>query len=63
MINSLRLEKQRMIEEWRQMGNEALTVWAERGAQKPAVFAPAESEWPAGGKKNGIGTAPWVGSK
>ncbi|MBK8538143.1 MAG: hypothetical protein IPL59_25490 [Candidatus Competibacteraceae bacterium] len=52
-----------MIEEWRQMGNEALTVWAERGAQKPAVFAPAESEWPAGGKKNGIGTAPWVGSK
>jgi hypothetical protein len=55
--------ERRMIEELRQMGNEALTAWAERGVEKQAVFAQAESEWRAGGKKNCIGTAPLVGSK
>ena len=55
--------ERRGIEERRQMGNEVLTAWAERGVEKQAVFAQAESEWRAGGKKNCIGTAPLVGSK
>jgi hypothetical protein len=55
--------ERRMLEELRQMGNEALTAWAERGVEKQAVFAQAESKWRAGGKKNCIGTAPLVGSK
>jgi hypothetical protein len=52
--------ERRMIEELRQMGNEALTAWAERGVEKQTVFAQAEPDWRPGGKKNFIGTAPLV---
>jgi hypothetical protein len=43
--------ERRMIEELRQMGNEALTAWAERGVEKQTVFAQAEPDWRPGGKK------------
>jgi hypothetical protein len=52
--------ERRMIEELRQMGNEALTAWAERGVEKQAVLAQAEPDWRPGGKKNCIGTRPSV---
>ena len=55
--------ERRVIEELRQMGNEALTAWAERGVERQAALAQAEPEWRPGGKKNCIGTAPLVGSK
>lgn len=41
----------RVIEELRQMGNEALTAWAERGVEKSIVVAQAEPNWRPGGKK------------
>jgi hypothetical protein len=55
--------EQRMIEELRQMGNEALTAWAERAVEKQAVVAQAEPDWRPGGKKNCIGTRPSDGSR
>ena len=41
--------ERRVIEELRQMGNEALTAWAERGVEKSAAMAQAEPNWRAGG--------------
>ena len=55
--------ERRVIEELRQMGNEALTAWAERGVEKRAEVAQAEPEWRAGGKKSCIGTRPSGGSR
>jgi hypothetical protein len=55
--------ERRVIEELRQMGNEALTAWAERGVEKSAALAQAEPDWRPGGKKNSIGTRPLVGSR
>ena len=52
--------ERRMIEERRQMGNEALTAWAKRGVEKQAVLAQAEPGWHPGGKKNSTGTLPLV---
>lgn len=43
--------ERRVIEELRQMGNEALTAWAERGVEKSVVVAQAEPDWRPGGKK------------
>ena len=43
--------ERRVIETLRQMGNEALTAWAERGVEKRAVLAQAEPDWRPGGKK------------
>jgi hypothetical protein len=43
--------ERRVIEELRQMGNEALTAWAERGVEKRATVAQAEPDWRSGGKK------------
>lgn len=45
------LAERRVIEELRQMGNEALTAWAERGVEKHATVARAEPDWRSGGKK------------
>jgi hypothetical protein len=55
--------ERRVIEELRQMGNETLTAWAERGVEKRAVAAQAEPAWRPAGKKNCIGTRPLVGSR
>ena len=55
--------ERRVIEELRQMGNEALTAWAERGVAKRAVLAQAEPDWRPGGKKTSIGTPPSGGSR
>ena len=55
--------ERRVIEERRQMGNEALTAWAERGVEKQAVLAQAEPEWRPGGEKNSTGTPPLVRSR
>jgi hypothetical protein len=55
--------ERRVIEELRQMGNEALTAWAERGVEKRAAVAQAEPDWRPGGKKNCIGTRPSGGSR
>ena len=55
--------ERRVIEELRQMGNDALTAWAERGVEKQAVLAQAEPDWRPGGKKNCIGTRPSVRSR
>ena len=43
--------ERRVIEELRQMGNEALTAWAERGVEKQTVLGQAEPDWRPGGKK------------
>ncbi len=55
--------ERRVIEELRQMGNDALTAWAERGVEKQAALAQAEPEWRPGGKKNSTGTPPLVRSR
>ena len=55
--------ERRVIEELRQMGNAALTAWAERGVEKQTVLGQAEPDWRPGGKKNCIGTPPLVGSR
>ena len=55
--------ERRVIEELRQMDNEALTTWAERGVEKRAAVAQAEPDWRPGGKKNCIGTRPSGGSR
>ena len=43
--------ERRVIDELRQMGNEALTAWAEHGVERQAALAQAELEWRPGGKK------------
>jgi hypothetical protein len=43
--------ERRVIEELRQMGNEMLTAWAERGVETHAGVAQAEPDWRPGGKK------------
>lgn len=43
--------ERQVIKELRQMGNEALTAWAERGVEKSVGVAQAESDWRPGGKK------------
>ena len=50
--------ERRVIEARRQLGNEALTAWAERRVEKGAAVAQAEPDWRPGGKKNCIGTRP-----
>ena len=55
--------EQRVIDELRRMGNEALTAWAERGVEKPVVLAQAEPAWRPGGEKNSTGTPPLVRSR
>src|SRR5512135_3602155 len=50
--------ERRVIDALRQMGNDALTAWAERGVEKRAVLAQAEPVWRPGGQKNCIGTPP-----
>ena len=46
--------ERRVIEELRQMGNEALTAWAERGVEKSVAMAQAEPDWRPGGKKTSV---------
>jgi len=55
--------ERRVIEELRQMGNEALTAWAERGVEKQTGLAQIELDWRPGGKKNSIGTRPLAPSR
>ena len=55
--------ERRVIDELRQMGNEALTAWAERGVEKQVVLAQAEPDWRPGGEKNSTGTPPLVRSR
>lgn len=43
--------ERRVIEALRQMGNEALTAWAERGVEKQTGLAQVEPNWRPGGKK------------
>lgn len=43
--------ERRVIEELRQLGNDALTAWAECGVQKHSGEAQAEPDWRPGGKK------------
>ena len=43
--------ERRVIEELRQMGNEALTAWAERELEKQTGLAQVEPNWWSGGKK------------
>jgi hypothetical protein len=52
-----------VIEALCQMGNDALTAWAERGVEKGAAVAQAAPGWRPGGKKNCIGTRPSGGSR
>ncbi len=55
--------ERRVIEELRQMGNEALTAWAERGVEKQTGLAQVEPNWRPGGKKNSIGIPPLAQSR
>ena len=55
--------ERRVIDELRQMGNDVLAAWAERGVEKSVVVAQAEADWRPGGKKNCIGTPPLVRSR
>lgn len=50
--------ERRVLDELRQMGNEALTAWAERGVEKQVVLAQAEPGVAAGREKNSTGTPP-----
>ena len=43
--------ERRVIEELRQMGNEALTAWAECGVEKQTGLAQVEPTWRPGGEK------------
>ncbi|KFB70820.1 MAG: hypothetical protein AW09_004065 [Candidatus Accumulibacter phosphatis] len=54
--------ERRVIEELRQMGNEALAAWAERGVEKSVAVARVEPDLRLAGKKNSIGTRPSVKS-
>ena len=56
-------EVARVIDELRQMGNDVLTAWAERGVERSVVVAQAEPDWRPGGKKNCIGTPLLVRSR
>ena len=47
--------ERRVIEELRQMGNEALTAWAQSGVTRYVEQMQTESEGRSGGKKNSIG--------
>lgn len=47
--------ERRVIEELRQMGNEALTAWAQSGIARCAAEARNEPEGRSGGKKNFTG--------
>ncbi|MCC9002678.1 MAG: hypothetical protein LM549_08665 [Candidatus Competibacter sp.] len=52
----------RVIEELRQMGNEALTVWADAGWRRVSWWP--KRSWIDGREvKNSIGTRPWIGSR
>ena len=55
--------ERRVIDELRQMGNDVLTAWAERGVEKSVGVAQMEPDWRPGGKKNCIGTPPLVRSR
>lgn len=55
--------ERRMIEELRQMGNEALTAWAQQGIERCASEARKAGEDRSGGKKNSIGTPHLVSSR
>lgn len=50
--------EQRLIEEMRQLGNEALTAWAQTALETDAAPARREPEAVRGGKKSSIGTRP-----
>lgn len=52
----------RVIEELRQMGNEALTVWADVGWRRVSWW-PKRSWIDSREVKNSIGTRPWIGSR
>lgn len=47
--------ERRMIEELRQLGNEALTAWAQNGLEQCASTAQNGEEGRSGGKKNSTG--------
>ena len=47
--------ERRVIEELRQMGNEALTAWAQSGIARCVAQAQEEREGRSGGKKNSTG--------
>jgi hypothetical protein len=49
--------EQRLIEELRQMGNEALTAWVECGVEQQSVLAATEPDWRPRGKKTLLGKA------
>ena len=55
--------ERRVIADLRQMGNDALTAWAERGVEKRTAVAQTEPAWRPGGKKPSIGTRPSGGSR
>ena len=57
------MAERRVIEELRQMGNEALTAWAERGLEKQTELVRVEPKWRSGGKKNCTGTRALVRSR
>ena len=48
--------ERRVIEELRQMGNEALMTWAQNSVTRCATEMQAESQGRSGGKKNCTGT-------
>jgi hypothetical protein len=50
--------ERRMIEELRQMGNEALTAWARNGVARCEAEARNKAEGRSGGKKNSTGIRP-----
>lgn len=50
--------ERRVIEELRQMGNEALTEWALGGVDKCSAQAREAADVRGGGKKNSTGTPP-----
>ena len=50
--------ERRVIEELRQMGNEALAEWARGGVDRCAAQARETADVRSGGKKNSTGTPP-----
>jgi len=55
--------ERRVIEELRQMGNEALTEWARGGVEKCAAQAREAADVCGCGKKNSTGTPPSAKSR
>ena len=55
--------ERRMIEELRQMGNEALTAWARNGVARCDAEARDKPEGRSGGKKNSTGIRPSATSR